>query len=88
MCKCVKYEMRNINEYDRHLDTNKHKRLHGIQEENSVVVEPMTFKCNCGNIYIGTTQVSQSIRAVAKEFISQIIIKNKKPVVQYHSMKM
>ena len=51
VCEKCDFTTSKQNEYDRHIETNKHKRLHGLQEQNSIVVESSAFKCKCGKIY-------------------------------------
>ena len=59
MCEKCDFTTSKQNEYDRHIDTNKHKRLHGLQEQNSVVVESKMFNCKCGKIYRHHTSLAK-----------------------------
>jgi hypothetical protein len=62
MCEKCDFTTSKQNEYNRHIETNKHKRLHGLQEQNSFVVEPKTFKCKCGKIYRHHTSLAKHKR--------------------------
>ena len=62
MCEKCDFTTSKQNEYDRHIETNKHKRLHGLQEQNSIVVESTTFKCKCGKIYRHHTSLAKHKR--------------------------
>jgi hypothetical protein len=62
MCEKCDFTTSKQNEYNRHIQTNKHKRLHGLQEQNSIVVEPKTFKCKCGKIYRHHTSLAKHKR--------------------------
>jgi hypothetical protein len=46
------------NEYNRHIITNKHKRLHDTTEKNPIN-EPKTFNCKCGKIYRHHTSLAK-----------------------------
>jgi hypothetical protein len=50
------------NEYDRHIETNKHKRLHVLHEKNSDMVEHKTFTCICGKKYNHHTSLAKHKR--------------------------
>jgi len=62
VCEKCDFTTSKQNEYDRHIETNKHKRLHGLQEQNSIVVESKTFKCKCGKIYRHHTSLAKHKR--------------------------
>ena len=49
------------NEYKRHLETNKHKRLHDTTEKNSIN-EPKKFNCVCGKKYNHHTSLAKHKR--------------------------
>ncbi len=59
MCEKCDFTTSKQNEYDRHIETNKHKRLHGLQEQNSIVIESKTFNCKCGKIYRHHTSLAK-----------------------------
>ena len=63
VCEKCDFTTSKQNEYDRHNETNKHKRLHGLQEQNSIVVESKTFKCKCGKIYRHHTSLAKHKRS-------------------------
>ena len=46
------------NEYNRHIITNKHKRLHDTTEKKPIN-EPKTFNCKCGKIYRHHTSLAK-----------------------------
>ena len=62
VCEKCDFTTSKQNEYDRHIETNKHKRLHGLQEQNSIVIESTTFKCKCGKIYKHHTSLAKHKR--------------------------
>ena len=49
------------NEFKRHLETNKHKRLHDTTEKNSIK-EPKKFNCVCGKKYNHHTSLAKHKR--------------------------
>lgn len=62
VCEKCEFTSSKQNEYERHIDTNKHKRLHGLQEKNSDIVESKTFNCICGKKYNHHTSLAKHKR--------------------------
>ena len=61
ICEKCDFTTMKQNEYDRHIVTNKHKRLHGLHEI-SPTTEPKTFSCICGKRYNHHTSLAKHKR--------------------------
>jgi len=65
ICNKCDFTSSKQNEYERHIDTNKHKRLHGLLEKTPIT-EPKTFNCICGKEYNHHTSLAKHKRKCIK----------------------
>ncbi len=61
ICEKCDYTSSKQNEYDRHLVTNKHKRLHRLPEKTPTT-QTKTFNCICGKKYNHHTSLAKHKR--------------------------
>ena len=61
ICEICDFKSCKQNEYNRHIETVKHKRLHETTEKNSNI-EPRIFSCICGKTYNHHTSLSKHKR--------------------------
>ena len=80
-CEKCEFTCCKHNEFKRHLETNKHKRLHDTTEINSIK-EPKKFNCVCGKKYNHHTSLAKHKRiCVAIHTSSSVYAPNDTPIV-------
>ena len=62
-CKKCDFITSNKKDYNRHVLTNKHKRIHDIEYDNKIPkIIPTEFTCKCGKVYKHMTNLSRHKR--------------------------
>ena len=63
-CEICDYSSERKSQFERHIDTIKHKRLEMIKNDNKKV--PNYFTCNCGKIYKYQSGISRHKKNCSK----------------------